>query len=277
MPVRRCFSLPGATMFLIQRLHSADRSHGASDGSRRDMSACASSSAAEPTPRRNDDDDADADVDDPRTDTSGIDKDVRNASEYFHIPRSAVVREHLRVRRQRMVCITLMDARLDTLDSHARHRWRALAAAALIVTASTPALTQQYITDDAAIMEHRACQVQMWHGERSSWVLPVCTPTHNLELSVGFIAVWRDGADKHFEYVLQAKTLFKPLTVDGWGAGFVAGVGRDPALASTSPRVASYYAYVPLSLSLAHDRVMLHQNTGVIYQASPGANKGALT
>lgn len=139
------------------------------------------------------------------------------------------------------------------------------------------ASAQQYITDDAAITEHRGCQIQMWHGERSSWVLPVCTPVRNLELSVGFIAVWKDGAEGHFEYVLQAKTLFKPLETNGWGAGFVLGTGRDPALASTALQQASLYAYVPLSFSIANDMVVLHQNTGWLHQSVGGRTSDALT
>ena len=75
----------------------------------------------------------------------------------------------------------------------------------------------------------------------------------------------------HFEYVIQGKTLLRPLRTDGWGAGLVFGTGRDPALAGLNPDVRSYYAYVPLSLSLAADRVVLHQNTGWLYQRAGGA------
>lgn len=139
--------------------------------------------------------------------------------------------------------------------------------------AAAPLGAQQYITDDAGLTEHRACQIQMWVGQRSSWVLPVCTPARNLELSAGFIAVWEDGSDGHFEYVLQAKTLLRPLTTNGWGAGLVAGVGRDPALASTADEIAAYYVYVPLSRSLAGDRVVLHQNTGWILQRGAGRDR----
>ena len=104
----------------------------------------------------------------------------------------------------------------------------------------------------------------MWHGERSSWILPVCTPAKNLELSFGFIAVWHDNANGHLEYVAQIKTLFKPLVVDSWGVGFVLGTGRD----LTSAEIAhaySIYAYAPISESLWHDRVILHQNLGLFY------------
>lgn len=161
-------------------------------------------------------------------------------------------------------------------------RWRrhaAVVAMLLISAAASPASShaQQYITDDAAVTEFRACQLQMWHGERTSWVMPVCTPVRNLELSLGFIGVWEDGLDGHFEYVLQAKTLLKRLTTDGWGAGFVAGVGRDPALATTAPPQTSYYAYVPVSVSLAGDRVVLHQNTGIIVQSAARSDRLGVT
>lgn len=117
----------------------------------------------------------------------------------------------------------------------------------------------------------------MWHGQRSSWVLPVCTPLNNVELSVGFIAVWDDGAKGHFEYVLQAKTLLKPLETNGWGAGLVIGTGRDPALASTAAQQSTLYAFIPLSLSLAGDAVVLHQNTGWLHTSVEGREADALT
>lgn len=131
--------------------------------------------------------------------------------------------------------------------------------------AAAPLGAQQYITDDAGLTEHRACQIQMWVGQRPSWVLPVCTPVQNLEFSAGFIAVWEDGAEGHFEYVVQAKTLLWPPATNGWGVGLVVGIGRDPALASTADKIAAYYLYVPLSLSLASDRLGI----------SVGATRGA--
>jgi hypothetical protein len=145
----------------------------------------------------------------------------------------------------------------------ARLTW--VTAVGLIVSCAGRATSaQQYITDDAALTEFRACQVQMWHGERSSWILPVCTPAKNLELSFGFIAVWHDQAKGHLEYVAQVKTLFKPLVADSWGAGFVLGTGRD--LTSTEiPRAHSIYAYIPISESFWDDRVMLHQNVGLLH------------
>jgi hypothetical protein len=139
----------------------------------------------------------------------------------------------------------------------------AVSLALSMLGAARPTSAQQYITDDAALTEFRACQIQMWHGERSSWILPVCTPVKNLELALGFIGVWHDKANGHLEYVAQAKTLFKPLTTDSWGVGFVLGTGRD--LTSVGVRPYSFYAYIPLSESLWRDRLILHQNGGLFF------------
>lgn len=134
----------------------------------------------------------------------------------------------------------------------------------MILGCTSVALGQQYITDDAALTEFRACQIQMWHGERSSWLLPVCTPIKNLELSLGLIEVWHDGANGHLEYIAQAKTLFKPLATNSWGAGLVLGYGR-PLTSVDSTHAYSFYAYVPVSESLWNDRLILDQNVGFFH------------
>jgi hypothetical protein len=172
-------------------------------------------------------------------------------------------------------------AQLPRRGGHSR--WRRAAAAIAVVALASGALgprsagAQQYITDDAAVTDYRACQVQMWTGQRSAWVLPVCTPIRNLELSLGFIAVWRDGGDGHFEYVAQAKTALRPLTTGGWGAGLVVGTGRDPAFAGTGNPTYNLYAYVPATLSLGADRVLLDANLGGLYDRSGGRGAGGVT
>jgi hypothetical protein len=147
----------------------------------------------------------------------------------------------------------------------------------VLAAAARPARAQQYITDDAVVTEYRACQVQMWAGQRSSWVRPVCTPIRDLELSLGFIAVWRDGGDGHVEYVAQARTALKVLTTDGWGAGFVVGTGRDPAFAGTGNPTYNLHAYVPTTASFAHDRVLLDASLGALYNRAGGRGGSAVT
>ena len=152
-----------------------------------------------------------------------------------------------------------------------------LAVPVLLALSSGTAAAQQYVTDDAGLTEYRACQMQMWAGQRSTWMLPVCTPIRNLELSLGFIAVWRDGGTGHFEYAAQAKTAFRALRTDSWGAGFVVGTGRDPAFAGTAAQSYNLYAYVPVSRSFAHDALIVDENTGLIYERRAGAGRTAFT
>ena len=81
----------------------------------------------------------------------------------------------------------------------------------------------------------------------------------------------------HAEYVAQVKTLFKALTPDDFGTGFVIGIGRDPGVGGR--RVASHtlYAYVPVTISLMHGRILLYENTGWLYDTRASDQRHALT
>lgn len=56
---------------------------------------------------------------------------------------------------------------------------------AAVSAGARPATAQQYVVEDAAVVEYRACQIEAWHGERESWMEPGCQPLRNLELTVG--------------------------------------------------------------------------------------------
>jgi len=129
---------------------------------------------------------------------------------------------------------------------------------------------QQYVTDDAEITEFKACQIQIWHGQRSSWALPVCTPVRNLEMSAGLIAVWKDEGDGHPEYVAQLKTILIPLTSRHWGVGLVLGTGRDPGLTGIRNPGFNVYSYVPVTASFLRERLLIHNNIGYLYEHRTG-------
>jgi hypothetical protein len=130
---------------------------------------------------------------------------------------------------------------------------------------------QQYVTDDAAITDFKACQIQIWHGERSSWALPVCTPLRNLEVSAGLIAVWEDEGDGHPEYVAQVKSILIPSSAARrWGVGLVIGTGRDPGLSGVRDPGWNVYTYVPVTASFLNERLIIHNNTGYLYDHRTG-------
>jgi hypothetical protein len=66
---------------------------------------------------------------------------------------------------------------------------------------------QQFATDDAAIVNYLSFQLEAWHGEKSSWILPAVQPMRGLEITPGVGWVLDDGSRKT-EFVLQGKYLF---------------------------------------------------------------------
>jgi hypothetical protein len=142
-----------------------------------------------------------------------------------------------------------------------------IASAVLAVLLVSPGTTvgQQYVVDDASIVDHRSCQVEAWHGERASWMLPACQLIRNVEVAVGAGFVYGDDGHRETEYAVEVKTLFRPLVTDSWGVGLVAGVGPNPSAVPGERRFGDVYAFVPASLSLVHDRLVLHGNVGWVW------------
>ena len=139
---------------------------------------------------------------------------------------------------------------------------------ALILTflsiSSVPLLAgQPMVTDDAAIVDDKACQVETWMDRNAEsatyWILPACNFTGNLELTVG--GGWRHKArsTRNSQVVLQGKTIFKSLDANGWGLGLVAGTLWHQG---TDRRAHELYSYLPVSLSFNDDRIMVHGNLG---------------
>lgn len=140
-----------------------------------------------------------------------------------------------------------------------------LAAAGLEAQAARP-----LITDDARVVDAKACQVESWtRRNRDStefWALPGCNPFGNLELTFGG-ARTREGGDgsRLTDVVLQAKTLFKPFEEGGWGWGLAVGAVRKPAR-EIDRSVADPYAYIPVSAAVPGTPTILHVNLGAAKQ-----------
>ena len=122
------------------------------------------------------------------------------------------------------------------------------------------------VTDDARITDPHACQLETWaylheHEPRELWALPACNPGGNFEMTLGGALSRFDGAAQSGAVVVQGKTLFKPLETNGWGLGLAAGYATQTG----SGQSGGPYFYLPGSLSLADDRVVLHVNLGATY------------
>ena len=104
----------------------------------------------------------------------------------------------------------------------------------------------------------------MYRDSTEIWALPACNPTGNLELTVGGgRAMYEDRAlSANSDYVFQVKTLLRKLETNELGFGIAAGTVRHPAVNPGPNLMGNTYAYVPVSLSLADDLLVMHLNTG---------------
>jgi hypothetical protein len=128
--------------------------------------------------------------------------------------------------------------------------------------------------EDAAIADASSCQLESWvQNNRASteyWALSGCNFSGNLELSLGAAHISGEYGN-HPTAILQGKTLFKPLTPDGWGVGLV--FGNQFQLGSRF--IGDLYANVPVSFSFQDDRYIVHANMGWLHEKA--AERHAMT
>jgi hypothetical protein len=121
-----------------------------------------------------------------------------------------------------------------------------LFAALLIVAGSSAQAAQPLVTDDAAVVTPKTCQLEAWiHSTRDGreyWAQPACNFTGNLELSVGGAHARPDTGGSSSIVQLQAKTVLIPRTNGAWSFGAVAGGTRETAVPHGSSAFQTYYA-----------------------------------
>jgi len=144
-------------------------------------------------------------------------------------------------------------------------RW---AMAGFILISGSAYAARPMNTDDARIVDPKSCQLESWikhpKGSTEFWAQPACNFTGSLELTVGGAITRADGSSNTSTQLLQGKTLFKPLEVNGWGLGLAAGVARDPR--AGAGRGSDLYAYVPARFSFLDDKLVMHTNVGWLHE-----------
>lgn len=152
---------------------------------------------------------------------------------------------------------------------------RALACAALTIPTSTFA-ARPFVTDDARLTTGGSCQLESWvrvyPDNQEIWALPACNPMGNLEFTTGGGKARHEGEPATSDYIFQAKTLLRPLQTNDWGIGFAIGVIRHPAINPGPNMLGNTYAYIPFSVSLSDDKVIIHTNLGWFKDKASGLN-----
>jgi hypothetical protein len=116
----------------------------------------------------------------------------------------------------------------------------------LFVIAAPVEAAQPLVTDDAAVVAPKTCQLEAWtrsaHDGRAYGAQPACNFTGNLELTVGGARAKPDDGESSSIVQLQAKTVLSPLGEGAWSFGMVAGGGRDTGAPHGSSAFQLYYA-----------------------------------
>jgi len=118
--------------------------------------------------------------------------------------------------------------------------------AALLVTAPCAEAGQPLVTDDAAVVAPKTCQLEAWsrsaHRGRLDGIQPACNFGGNLELDVGGARASPDDAESSNIVQLQAKAVLYELDDRVWSFGVVGGGARDTGAPHGSSAFQLYYA-----------------------------------
>lgn len=124
------------------------------------------------------------------------------------------------------------------------------------------------VTDDARLTKPRHCQLESWArsyaGGHELWAMPACNLGENLEITVG-VGHYLNEAN-HYQtrdWITQIKTLFRPLTDNGWGWGLAVGTVAHPDIQPGPNQLGNTYFYIPVSMTFDH--AVLHLNVGMQY------------
>lgn len=148
----------------------------------------------------------------------------------------------------------------------------------LLQALALPALAARpFVTDDARLTTAGSCQLESWvriyPESREIWALPACNPFGNLELTAGGGKATNDGQPGSDDFIFQLKTLLRPLETNGWGLGLAGGMVHHPQVNPGPNLLGNTFVYVPMSVSFADDKVVMHANLGWLKDKASGEHR----
>jgi len=146
----------------------------------------------------------------------------------------------------------------------------------LLLIAQEALAARPFVTDDARLTTAGSCQVEAWtrvyQHSHEIWALPACNPWGNFELTFGGSLAKVDGQSSTLDSAFQAKTLFRELKTNDWGIGIAIGKISHSDLNPGPNQYGNTYGYIPASLSLWDDKVILHSNIGLLHDKESKRN-----
>jgi len=125
-----------------------------------------------------------------------------------------------------------------------------------------------FVTDDARIVDPGDCQIESFMrnqrqvDESEIWFVPGCTPGTKTEFSLGGFKLDNADSGTSSTVIAQAKTLLRPLAINGYGLAFTLGVSHQNPVDPTPRSQWAPFINIIGSLSLHDDAVVVHANIG---------------
>jgi len=138
---------------------------------------------------------------------------------------------------------------------------------ALMLSMTAPARAgQPLVTDDAAAVTAKTCQVEAWvhstPGGREYWAQPACNLTGQLELDLAGARAQPDPGESSGMIQLQAKAVLLTVAEHAWSFGASAGAARDAGAPHGRSAFQLYYTRALASWYPRHD-LEIDLNLGV--------------
>lgn len=144
--------------------------------------------------------------------------------------------------------------------------FRLLVILLLFLISPMASAARPFMTDDARITTAKSCQLESWtrfyRKSTEVWNYPACNLTGNLEITGGGGHASYDGSPSSNDYVIQGKSMIKDLEPNGYGVALAVGRVYHPAASAGPNALGNNYIYMPVSVSLLDDRLVIHNNIG---------------
>jgi hypothetical protein len=123
------------------------------------------------------------------------------------------------------------------------------------------------MTDDARIVDPKACQLESWVRDSKHmteyWAQPGCNVGENAEITIGGSLEGENGHSSFANEIYQIKSIIRPIDINQTGYSIVLGNARDPKRAINKV-IQDWYLNVPISYPY-NDRLVIHTNLGVTH------------
>ena len=131
------------------------------------------------------------------------------------------------------------------------------------------------LTDDARIVDPKACQLESWIRDSKHvteyWALPACNVSENLEVTIGGSLEGESGHSSFANELYQIKSIIQPIAINQTGYSIVLGNGRDPKR-TMNKVIQDWFFNVPISYPY-NDRLVIHTNLGMTHLTDENTEK----